>query len=505
MQVAVRVTVLFSVFAVCVGNEFHFASYYGDHMVLQRAPERAVVWGFGTTDSEVQLTLSGSQNKIHSVQSVPVFNGIWKVILDPLQAGGPYNLTAVQSGSSGAKIVLTDVMFGDVWLCGGQSNMAFTLAQVYNSSEELALASEFPDVRIFQAALEQSKIELKDLAGVEVPWSQPTPELLGGKDFSHFSAVCWLFGRYLYEKLKYPIGLVESCWSGTPIEAWSSPRALRECGLNISKNSGDQDKLWSSSVLWNAMIHPLLNMTIKGAIWYQGEANTQYNQDKYSCTFPALISDWRMAFHTGSEGQTAPDFSFGFVQLCTYRRITHDGFPEIRWHQTADYGFAPNERMKKTFMAVTIDLPDETSPWGSIHPRDKQDVAFRLVLGAQAVAYEKTEVSFQGPFPRTVQISPSYLIITFNQRITATLSNDTFEICCFEEKTTCEADSLWFPVPMKDHGTDYILLSVEKCPVDRVAAVRYAWTDWPCKFKSCPIYSADGVLPAPPFILNHWP
>lgn len=128
--------------------------------------------------------------------------GIWKVILDPVQAGGPYNLTRVQKGS---KIVLTDVLFGDVWLCGGQSNMAFTLgqvtvptpfplnitlrmllktvkqnlfwgfSQVYNASEELAIASKFPNVRVFQAALEKSSVELTDLAGVEVPWSRPTP------------------------------------------------------------------------------------------------------------------------------------------------------------------------------------------------------------------------------------------------------------------------------------------------------------------------------------------
>lgn len=100
---------------------------------------------------------------------------------------------------------------------------------------------------------------------------------------------------------------------------------------------------WNSSVLWNAMIHPLLNMTIKGALWYQGniseqqlsscveqrcaktaiglllfipgEANSGYNRDKYNCSFPAMIDDWRMAFHQGSEGQTAIDFPFGFVQV----------------------------------------------------------------------------------------------------------------------------------------------------------------------------------------------
>nr|ACO14464.1 Sialate O-acetylesterase precursor [Esox lucius] len=152
-------------------GEFRFASYYGDHMVLQRAPERAVLWGFGPDDAKVTIYLSGQA----AAPAVSVFTGIWRVTLVPVQAGGPYNVTAVFQNQS---ITLTDVLFGDVWLCGGQSNMAFTTSQVFNASEEMALASEFPHVRIFMASLEQSHTELIDLAGLEVPWSVPT----GGMD-----------------------------------------------------------------------------------------------------------------------------------------------------------------------------------------------------------------------------------------------------------------------------------------------------------------------------------
>ncbi|KAL7878367.1 hypothetical protein AOLI_G00093410 [Acnodon oligacanthus] len=485
------------------GDGFSFASYYGDHMVLQRAPERAVVWGYARSGTEVEISLIGPQSK--QVNSTPIINGIWKMVLDAVQAGGPYKLTAVKRGGAAAKIMLTDILFGDVWLCSGQSNMAFTLAQVINATEELALAYKFPNVRVFQAALEQSSVELLNLARVEVPWSRPTPEILGGKDFTHFSAVCWLFGRYLYKTLNYPIGLVESSWGGTPIEAWSSPRALHMCGIKTFERSPLWKQLWANSVLWNAMIHPLLNMTIKGAIWYQGEANAEYDQAEYLCTFPTLIDDWRMAFHRGSEGQTAQDFPFGFVQLCTYGKNVNDGFPEIRWHQTADYGFVPNPRMKKTFMAVAIDLPDEKSPWGSIHPQDKQDVAFRLVQGALAVAYEEKEVHFQGPLLSKVLINKTFLNVTFNQRVKATLSNNTFEICCSKEEKPCAEGSTWFAAPMTEQGSNYVLVSIAPCPIDNVAALRYAWSDWPCDFKACPIYSADGGLPAPPFTINRWP
>ncbi|KAK9959120.1 hypothetical protein ABG768_011200 [Culter alburnus] len=491
---------------------FRFSSYYGDHMVLQKAPAKAVVWGFGQTGAEVVVSLSEPHKG--SASSALVVNGIWRTTLNPVEAGGPYNLTASQNTTK-SSITLTDVLFGDIWICSGQSNMAFTVSQLINATEELAMASKFPNVRIFQAALEQSSKELIDLAGVEVPWSRPTAKLLGGKPFSHFSAVCWLFGRYLYDTLNYPIGIVETCWGGTPVEAWSSPRALHKCGLKSSESSVPYSPLpvesnlllnvsekWKSSVLWNAMIHPLLNMTITGAIWYQGEDNTNYNRDDYNCSFPGMIDDWRMAFHEGSGGQTALDFPFGFVQLSTFRRKDqHDGFREIRWHQTADYGFAPNERMKNTFMAVAIDLPDDKSPWGSIHPEYKRDVAHRLVLGARAVAYGEKNVSFQGPFPSQIVLNQFFIRIVFNQDIKVTLDDDFFEICCFEEKK-CGSDENWLPSSIIKHGLNYVFISIPPpCSDASVKAVRYLWTDWPCKFKACPIYSSDGLLPAPPFIL----
>ncbi|XP_028817837.1 sialate O-acetylesterase isoform X1 [Denticeps clupeoides] len=480
------------------GRELRFASYYGAGMVLQRAPERAVVWGYGGRKAPVLLTLAGPQGR--GIYNSSVADGIWRVMLDPVDAGGPYNITVTQEGSS-SSVTLTDVLFGDIWLCGGQSNMAFTVAQLLNASEELAQASKFPSVRIFMVALEQSDEEMTDLT-VEVPWSVPTAALLGEGNFTHFSAVCWLFGRYLFKSLQYPIGLVQSCWGGTPVEAWSSSRVIQHCGV---KDSMDRDfGLLSAgpiqkSVLWNAMIHPLLNMTLKGAIWYQGEANSAYNRDKYNCTFPSMIDDWRTAFHSGSGNQTASDFPFGFVQLSTWKKNAADGFPEIRWHQTADYGFAPNERMKHTFMAVALDLPDAESPWGSIHPRFKQDAAYRLMLGARAVAYGEKGISFQGPYPISVNTTnTTHLVITYNQDISATQSENIFEICCSKEP--CGYDSSWTHVPMMPQGPTTVTVLVGKCPMRDVSSLRYAWTDWPCDFKACPIYSADRVLPAPPFI-----
>ncbi|KAM4627989.1 sialate O-acetylesterase isoform 2-T2 [Polymixia lowei] len=458
-------------------------------MVLQKSPERAVLWGYGPDGAQVTVSLSGPFTQ--TTLPVNVTKGTWRVTLEPVEAGGPYNVTAALQDTT---IVLTDVLFGDVWLCGGQSNMAFTMSQIFNASEELDLAAHYPEVRIFTAALNQNKTEMTDLAKVELPWSVPKGNL------HNFSAVCWLFGRYMNDNLKYPIGLVESCWGGTPVESWSSSRALHQCGLDGTEESSKG----SNSVLWNAMIHPFLKMTIKGAIWYQGESNVDYHQEEYNCSFPAMIDDWRMAFHQGSGGQTASDFPFGFVQISTYKRGSiDDGFPNIRWHQTADTGFAPNPRMKRTFMAVAMDLPDETSPYETIHPRDKQDVAYRLTLGARAVAYGEKGVSFLGPFPKTTLVTQVYLNITYDQPVSVTPSNEIFEICCSGLEAQCGPLSIWVPAAIMEWGPTTVQVSTSMCqPPGRVTGLRYAWWDWPCNFKACPIYSASGVLPAPPFTMN---
>lgn len=487
-------------------ERFRFASYYGDHMVLQAGPGSAVIWGYGAEGATVTVSVEGKDK-----HTAKVLDGIWSVTLDPVKPGGPFTLTAEHLSQAGlTSLNLTDVLFGDVWLCGGQSNMEMTLSQVMNASEELAEASKFPDVRVFSAALEQSSTELRDLAKVALPWSIPSAKVLGAGNFTQFSAVCWLFGRYLYEKLQYPVGLVESCWGGTPVEAWSSRRVLHRCGLvedTIRSRFEYVDRVMGprfNSVLWNAMIHPLLNMTIKGAIWYQGEDNTNYNLDLYNCTFPAMIDDWRLSFHQGSAGQTSAVFPFGFVQICTDNQGSpSDAFPRLRWHQTADFGFAPNPRMKNTFMAVSVDLVDPGSPWGSIHPRYKQDVARRLILGARAVAYGEKGVSFQGPFPTKVELKGNIMIITYSQKITVTHFNkDVFEVCCSKKKTACDVSSSgWAPAPVFNVYSNIVFLTTDNCP-DEVSGLRYAWKDWPCDWKACPIYSADRVLPAPPFVVG---
>ncbi|NXI51897.1 SIAE acetylesterase, partial [Chloroceryle aenea] len=458
-----------------------FASYYGDHMVLQKEPAGAVLWGFGEPGTTVTVALSGDSGFIVMKKTAQVKgpSGTWTTVLDPMDPGGPYMVTATQGSEN---VTLQDVYFGDVWLCSGQSNMAMTVLQIANASQELAAAARYPYIRLFTVAPARSDAELRDLERVELQWAIPTAENLGHGNFTHFSAVCWLLGRSLYEARRYPIGLMEAAWGGTPIEAWSSPRALRACGLledvgsvkpglvlctplspvlppGLSPHrqlSGPQ----TPSVLWNAMIHPLLNMTLRGIAWYQGEANAFLHTDQYNCSFPALIADWRQAFHTSSAGQTEPLLPFGFVQLSTYRQQSpDDNFARLRWHQTADLGVVPNARMPNTFMAVAMDLGDEHSPYGS-----------RAVL----------------------EVTRGVLNVTYSQELVyRQRDTQAFEVCCSSQHE-------WVPASVVAVESRTVTLGLAGCGT-LVLGLRYAWAEWPCDYQSCALYNTQG-LPAPPFL-----
>ncbi|XP_005069293.1 sialate O-acetylesterase isoform X1 [Mesocricetus auratus] len=516
------------------GIGFRFASYIDNYMVLQKEPSGAVIWGFGTPGATVTVTLcqgqcQGQDTIMKKVTSVNAPSNTWMVVLDPMKPGGPFEVMAQQTlGAMNLTLKVHDVLFGDVWLCSGQSNMQMTVLQVFNASKEFSDAAAYQSVRIFSVSLVQAEEELEDLDNVDLSWSKPTAGNLGHGNFTYMSAVCWLFGRYLYDTLQYPIGLVSSSWGGTPIEVWSSRRTLKACGVpntrdervlqpeikpvrNECKSEGSLCPLGrfvplpsvtrpvTHSVLWNAMIHPLCNMTLKGVVWYQGENNANYNRDLYSCMFPALIDDWRQTFHYGSQGQTERFFPFGFVQLSSYvsTNMSDYGFPEIRWHQTADFGFVPNLKMPNTFMAVAMDLCDRDSPFGSIHPRDKQTVAYRLHLGARALAYGETNLTFQGPLPKKIELLAhnGLLNLMYDQEIQVQRQdNKSFEISCCNDHQ-CK----WLPAPVNSFSTKTLLLGVNAC-LGTVVGVRYAWTTWPCDYKQCAIYHPSSTLPAPPFI-----
>ncbi|XP_078688520.1 sialate O-acetylesterase-like isoform X2 [Branchiostoma floridae x Branchiostoma belcheri] len=486
---------------------FNWASYYGNHMVLQQGPHRAVLWGYGEVGATVKISITSGGFYSTKVYKGNGGQGVWKVSLDPMPPGGPHQIHGVHDVKGTLqRISLDDVMFGDVWVCSGQSNMEFTVGQAFHAPTVIAEAANFPDIRLFTVERMQSDKPLYDLDKILQPWAVASPESVGGADWQYFSAVCWFFGRDLYKHLGYPIGLVAASWSGTAIETWLSPQVLDSCDITHREEFEDAELEGTPgehSVLWNAMIHPLLNMTIMGAIWYQGESNTP-EPDSYSCSFPGMIDSWRKEWHTGTGGQTDRHFPFGFVQISTSTPGAMGmSYPAIRWHQTADYGYVPNPVMPNVFMAVAVDLVDPNSPFDSIHPRDKQDVGSRLVLGARAVAYNEANVIFQGPRPVSVDVDPEKNTVrrVYSKSVKITVkSDDGFEVCCSPDLDQCSMTSQeWVPVPIVFSTSYSITLQLTQDCWENVTYIRYLWKQWPCDFKECAVYSGENDLPEAPF------
>jgi sialate O-acetylesterase len=205
-------------------------------MVLQRAPKRAIVWGFGDPSTLTILRMNDQIYKtVSSAEPANVQNeSIWSVTLDPVSDEGPFDIHVSQPSANGTLVTITihDVLFGDVWICSGQSNMQLTVNMIYNATEEIANAGNYPKIRLFTAARDLSATPVEELLLIQQRWSVASSKSVDGSQWNYFSAVCWLYGRMIHQSLGgRPIGLIATSWGGTAIEVWMPPKALQDCGI----------------------------------------------------------------------------------------------------------------------------------------------------------------------------------------------------------------------------------------------------------------------------------
>ena len=214
---------------------FRFANYYQDHMVLQRAPQRATVWGYiDTANTSITLTMAG---KVYETRSSLSYSdatnqSIWTLTLEPQPEEGPYEIqvTGKLPNGTAVTISLEDVLFGDVWVCSGQSNMQFSVSGMFNASVEIQNANKYPKIRLFTLVDTVAYTPLEEPLAIGMKWSLASN---GTVSSGYTSAVCWLYGRMIHESLDgRPIGLVHSSWGGTNIEYWVPPEVLNTCAAN---------------------------------------------------------------------------------------------------------------------------------------------------------------------------------------------------------------------------------------------------------------------------------
>jgi len=486
MRATLVVGLLVFLFYIASAQNSFISNALGSHMVLQRSPLRANIWGWTTPGATVTVVFKAKQ-----YQATAAASGLWSVLLEPTIAGGPYTITA--TSTSGASASLTDVLFGDVYVCSGQSNMQFTVHSVFNATEEIAKADGYPQIRLFTVGTGTFSVTpLDEFKTIAQPWSVASAKTVGVGDWSEFSAACWFFGKDLYDVIKVPIGLISDNWGGTPVQAWSSPDALTKCTQSAVKRSAESTGPDSPSQLWNAMIVPVLPMTILGATWYQGEANTG-QQDYYACQFPAMIADWRLKWG----GDTRKTFGFFYVQLAPWLQGDNTGEGLIRLGQV--YANA----LPDVGVATAMDWGDPTSPYGSVHPRYKQIVGYRLSLLARGIIYLE-KIQYTGPE------AESYSVISGapNAEVNVVFKEGTVGSGLVLRDKQCDEGVPITQCAWTEIGTDKGWVNATSIAiVDRslsvkalipagstIVGVRYAFGNYPV----APLYNVEG-LPALPF------
>ncbi|MGD0913121.1 MAG: sialate O-acetylesterase [Terracidiphilus sp.] len=467
------------------------------HMVVQRdAPVH--VWGLAAPNEQVSVTFRGETGAATAGEL-----GRWSVYLKPGAAGGPFTLTVqgTETGGQPQTITLDDVLVGDVWVASGQSNMGFVLHDAATAAEDLPKAG-IQDLRLLNVKQTASLFPQDDLPVVGDGWAISSPETA-----EYFSAVAWYFAREIEQREHVPVGIINSSWGGTPVDAWTrigaigqdaslmplfiswgkmiedQPDALlrakiRQRAIDDAKAQGKPVPnspwtpdlaSWGPGMLWNGMIAPLTPAAIRGAIWYQGESNASPERAPiYGRIFEDMIEDWRNQWGVG-------EFPFLYVQIANWNAGPGDGWPQLREQQRKTL------ELHNTGMAVTIDIGNPAN----IHPTDKLDVGLRLARWARVLTYgEKLEVS--GPlFREAVPEGPAIRAYFDHAKgLNAKGGAPTsFEVA--------GADGKWSAATATIDGDTIVASSPD---VAKPTQVRYGWASSP----QCNLFNSD-ELPASPF------
>lgn len=479
------------------------ATIFQDHAVLQ-AGKPLPVWGKADAGEKVTVSFAGQ-----TLSTTAAADGSWKVILAPLKISAAPGVLSITGKN---KIVLQDILVGEVWLCSGQSNMEFRLNHATNALAEIA-AANFPLIRQFQV---RNNVANTPQSTVKGNWTLCQPTTAGD-----FTAVGYFFARELYQKLGVPVGLLHSSWGGTDIEAWMSAESIAtdtnlsfvaknwqkkidnypaakaawdakeaaaaKAAAEAKTNGVAYKKPWNPappnpdgspyfnkpSNLFNGMIAPLVPAAIAGVLWYQGENNVG-RAHEYSLLFPALVTGWREVFGQG-------DLPFYWVQLPNYGGYGRDQIAELREAQNATL------RLPDTAQAITIDVGEV----GNIHPINKQDVGHRLAVIALQKTYGQKVVA-SGPVFSTVNFTNGTAIVTFAEVADGlVVKGETlngFELA--------GADHKFHPADAKIAGAT---VAIHAADVAAPVAVRYAWHNAP----AAALANSEG-LPAAPFRSDGW-
>ena len=395
---------------------------FGSHMVLQRAPLRAKLWGEASAGAKVVVSVDSST----PIATEADDSGRFQVSLPPHPLSWNHTISVAADSTV---LTFTDVAFGDVILCLGydrpppraatsrtwdlhqrchrglahltcpcvcvcvrcvwcrQSNMELAVNWTFGGAETIADSVNHPSIRLFTVDWTSSSVPLNDTRNRwgSDSWRVASPKSLSCDPncaFGYFSAVCYHYALAIDSAMQgqVPLGLMQATWGGTWVEQWTRAAVVPRCGPVPHNNA-------STGQIWNGMVAPIVNFTVMLTLWYQGETNTDTFDDAlhYGCMFKEMITDLRAH-------QRGPSSPFYFVLLSPGHNATNGSLPLIQgWASQMQALSLPN-----TAIANTIDLGDVNPLLTELHPRNKSLIGQRLARIALNELYGQPMVK-QGP------------------------------------------------------------------------------------------------------------
>jgi len=444
-------------------------SILGDNMVLQRNTEVSI-WGKANTNEKLTLNASWNKDKITTTCNQ---KGEWLVKIKTTEAGGPYTIS-ISAGKE--KVIIKNILLGEVWLCSGQSNMEMVMAGMndspINGSNEMLTNADNNNIRLI--TIKKTSIATpQDTCGGK--WDTANAESV-----SKFSATAYMYGKQLQHKLKVPVGLISSSWGGSRIEAWINKESMANFPEPLAQTTQEKTPAHhKASYLYNGMIAPILNYTIKGAIWYQGESNIGNYKD-YAALMAGMVGNWRKDFAVGN-------FPFYYVEIAPYWYNNSKAINSalLRNEQLKAMSIIPNSGM-----ASTMDIGEERN----IHPAEKEMVGKRLAFWALSETYGTKGISYKSPTFKAMVVKDSVALISFDN-VANGLSTFGKEVESFE---IAGQDSVFYPAKINITQRQARVWSPKvKAPI----AVRYGFCNFPVTKGF--LYNTAG-LPVPSFRTDNW-
>lgn len=459
-----KLTILFVLVTLISGTlqaKVTLPSVLSDNMVLQQQTD-IKIWGWSKPGATINIKATWGVKG--SAKADP--EGNWSAIIKTPEASfKEYTITI----SDGDPITLKNILVGEVWLCSGQSNMEMSLmgigpSGVTNAGQYIAESKGYPGLRLFNVPQKSSVVQEKDCQG---KWLLSSPEALKG-----FSATGYLYGLQLYKLLNVPVGIINASWGGTIIEAWMDADAQRSfTDVDLEQLFNEKLQVYNKPVsLYNGMIAPLTNFSLRGFIWYQGESNVP-RHSTYADKMVSLIKFWRKLW-----GNDNMPFFYAEIAPYDYRANRMDmSEAQIDAALLREQQAKVMKMIENTGMVCTNDLvyPYERT---EIHPGNKPELAKRFAYWALRNTYGYGDaIPVMGPQFKEMKIQNGKAVVSFTVSETGGFIATPSEIQGFE---IAGSDRVFYPAKAVKRSPFSRDLTVSSDEVTDPVAVRYCFRNW---------------------------